>query len=122
MKIEKLAKREEQIMQALWTLEKAFVKEIVDILPAPKPHNNTVSTFVKILEKKGFVGHKKFGRTHQYFPKISKEDYQKQAVNDVVDKYFDNSPSKMVSYFAQQEKISQKELEEILKMIKNKES
>ena len=121
MKYEKLAKREEQIMQALWTLKKAFVKEIIDILPEPKPHYNTVSTIVRILEEKEFIDHKEFGRTHQYFPKVSKEDYQKQAVNDVVDKYFDNSPSKMVSYFAEQEKISKKELEAILKMIKNKE-
>jgi len=120
MEIKKLAKREEQFMQALWTLEKAFVKEIIDILPEPKPHYNTVSTIVRILKDKGFIGHKEFGRTHQYFPLVSKEDYQKLAVNDVVDKYFDNSPSKMVSYFAQQEKISQKDLEEILKMIKKK--
>lgn len=117
--MQKLAKREEQIMQALWDLEKAFVKEIVEVLPEPKPHYNSVSTMVRILEDKGFVGHIAFGKTHQYFPKISKETYQQTAVGDVLGKYFDNSYSKMVAYFAQSEKISEDELEEILKMIKN---
>lgn len=117
--MQKLAKREEQIMQALWHLEKAFVKEIIEALPEPKPHYNTISTMVRILEEKGFIGHEAFGKTHQYFPKISKEEYQKEAVGDVLDKYFDNSYSKMVAYFAKEEKISQGELEDILKMIKN---
>ena len=120
--MQKLAKREEQIMQALWMLEKAFVKEIVEAFPEPKPHYNTISTMVRILEDKGFIGHISFGKTHQYFPKITKEAYQKTAVGDVLGKYFDNSYSKMVTYFAQQENISETELEEILKMIKNKKS
>ncbi len=117
--MQKLAKREEQIMQVLWTLEKAFVKEIVEALPEPKPHYNSVSTMVRILEEKGFIGHTAFGKTHQYFPKISKETYQQTAVGDVLGKYFDGSVPKMVAYFAQSEKISEDELEEILKMIKN---
>ena len=120
--MQKLAKREEQIMQVLWELKKAFVKEIVEAFPEPKPHYNTISTMVRILEEKGFIGHNAFGKTHQYFPKITKEEYQKTAVGDVLGKYFDNSYSKMVTYFAQQENISENELEEILKMIKNKKS
>ena len=120
--MQKLAKREEQIMQTLWALEKAFVKEIIEAFPEPKPHYNTISTMVRILEDKGFIGHVSFGKTHQYFPKISKEEYQKTAVGDVLGKYFDNSYSKMVTYFAQEENISESELEEILKMIKNKKS
>lgn len=120
--MKKLAKREEQIMQVLWTLEKAFVKEIVEACPEPKPHYNTVSTIVRILDKKGFIEHKSFGKTHQYFPKISKEEYQKMAVGDLLGKYFDNSYSKMVAYFAEEENISKNELEEIIKMIKNKKS
>ena len=116
--MQKLAKREEQIMQVLWGLEKAFVKEIVEALPEPKPHYNSVSTMVRILETKGFIGHQAFGKTHQYFPKISKETYQKEAVGEVLEKYFDNSYSKMVAYFAEQENISQDELESILEMIK----
>ena len=120
--MQKLAKREEQIMQILWVLEKAFVKEIVEKFPEPKPHYNTISTMVRILEDKGFIGHVSFGKTHQYFPKITKDEYQKTAVGDVLGKYFDNSYSKMVAYFAQEENISETELEEILKMIKNKKS
>ena len=118
--MQKLAKREEQIMQVLWQLEKAFVREIIDELPEPKPHYNTVSTIVRILEEKGFISHKSFGNTHQYFPAISKEDYQKSAVGDVLKNYFDDSYSKMVAYFAKEEKISEDELNEILQMIKNK--
>ena len=115
--MQKLAKREEQIMQALWKLENAFVKEIIEELPDPKPHYNSVSTMVRILEEKGFVGHDEFGKSHRYYPLISKEEYQQEAVGDVLDKYFDNSPSKMVAYFAEKEKISEEELKEILKMI-----
>lgn len=115
--MQKLAKREEQIMQALWKLQKGFVKEIIEELPDPKPHYNSVSTMVRILADKGFVAHEAFGKTHRYYPLISKEDYQKTAVGDVLDKYFDNSPSKMVAYFAEKEKISEDELKQILKMI-----
>ncbi|MFT4762249.1 MAG: BlaI family penicillinase repressor [Paraglaciecola sp.] len=118
--MKKLAKREEQIMQVLWDLEKAFVKEIVEKLPEPKPHYNTVSTIIQVLKKKGFVDHKSYGNTHQYFPLIAKEIYQKEAVGDVISKYFDNSYSKMVAYFAKEEKISEDELKDILDMIKKK--
>lgn len=116
--MQKLAKREEQIMQALWRLEKAFVKEIIAEMPAPKPHYNTVSTIIRILADKGFVKHIPYGNTHQYYPAISKEAYQKSAVGDVLEKYFDNSFQKMVAYFAKEEKISSDELEEIIDLIK----
>jgi predicted transcriptional regulator len=122
--MQKLAKREEQIMQVLWQLEKAFVKEIIAELPAPKPHYNTVSTIVRILADKGFIAHKTYGNTHQYYPAISKEAYQKKAVGevmqDVIRNYFDNSVSKMVTHFAKEDKISETELEEIMKMIRDK--
>jgi predicted transcriptional regulator len=117
--MKKLAKREEQLMQVLWQLEKAFVKEIIDELPEPKPHYNTVSTIIRILEDKGFVGHESFGNAHRYFPLVSKDDYQKKAIVDVVRNYFDNSYQKMVAYFAKEEKISPEELEDIIDMIKN---
>jgi len=116
--MEKLAAREEQIMLILWRLEKAFVKEIVEEFPEPRPHYNSVSTMVRILAEKGFIGHKAFGRTHQYFPLISQDQYTNQEVEEVVDKYFDNSFQKMISHFAKEEKISSEELEEVLKMIK----
>ena len=118
--MQKLAKREEEIMQVLWQLGKAFVKEIIDELPEPKPHYNTVSTIVRILEDKGFTAHKSFGNTHQYYPLVSKESYQKSAIGDVLKNYFDDSYSKMVAYFAREEKISEDELAEIIQMIKNK--
>lgn len=118
--MQKLAKREEEIMQVLWQLKRAFVKEIIEELPEPKPHYNTVSTVIRILEDKNFVGHKSFGKTHQYHPLISKEVYQKSAVGDLLGKYFDNSYQKMVAYFAKEENISEAELEEIIKMIKKK--
>ena len=122
--MQKLAKREEQIMQALWQLEKAFVKEIIEELPAPKPHYNTVSTIIRILRDKGFVAHKTYGNTHQFYPVISKEEYQQGAVGDVVkdviENYFDNSYSKMVTHFAKEDKISESELEQIMKMIRDK--
>jgi len=118
--MQKLSKREEEIMQVLWQLEKAFVKEVIELLPEPKPHYNTVSTIIRILEEKQVIGHKKFGKTYQYYPLITKEEYQKSEVGDMIRNYFDNSYKKMVAYFANEEKISEEELDEILKMIKNK--
>ena len=120
--MQKLAKREEEIMQVLWRLKKAFVKEVIEELPEPKPHYNTVSTIIRILEDKGFVKHETFGNTHRYYPAIPKEIYQKDAVGDLLSKYFDNSYQKMVAYFAKEEKISEEELEDIIRMIKNKKS
>lgn len=114
--MQKLTKREEEIMQALWALEKGFVNDIKEKL-SEDMHYNSIATIIKILEKKGFVGFKKYGNTHQYFPIISKEAYQKRDVSDVLSKYFDNSYQKMVAYFAKEEKISSDELEDILKMI-----
>ena len=117
--MKKLTPRELELMKVLWRMEKAFIKEIVERLPEPKLHYNTVSTTIRILEDKGFVAHESFGQAHRYFPLVSKEDYLKTAVGDVILTYFDNSYPKMVSYFAKEEKISAAEIEEILKMIKN---
>lgn len=113
--MKKLAKREEQLMQVLWKLEKAFVKEIIDELPEPKPHYNTVSTIIRILQKKGFVGHEAVGGSHQYYPLIAQEDY----LEEVLDNYYSGKSYKsLVAHFAKEEKISPEELEEIIKMIK----
>lgn len=117
--MQKLAKREEEIMQAFWKLGKAFVKEIIPELPNPQPHYNTVATMARSLMDKGFLGHKKYGNTYQFFPLISKEEYQKYAVKDLLNKYFDNSYKSMVAFFAQEENINTDELEEIIKMIKD---
>lgn len=118
--MQKLAKREEQIMQILWQLKKAFIKEVIEEFPEPKPHYNTIATLIKVLKDKGFVDHKKYGNTYQYFPLVSKEEYQQHAVGDIIKKYFDNSYQKMVAFFAKEEKISGDELEEIIKMINKK--
>ncbi len=118
--MKKLAKREEQIMQVLWEIGPSFVKDIIEQLPDPKPHYNSVSTMVRILETKGFIGHKAFGKSHQYFPVIQKDEYQKKAVDELVGSFFNNSISEMVAYFAKEEKINEEELQSIIKLIKNK--
>ena len=116
----KLAKREEQIMQVFWDLKKAFIKEIIPHLPKPTPHYNSVATMVKILEEKGFLDHDTVGNVYQYFPVVSREDYQKHAMKDIVKQYFDNSYPQMLAYFAKEENLSESELNEILEMIKTK--
>lgn len=109
-----LTKAEEEIMQVMWKLDKAFVKEIIEKLDSePKPAYNTVSTIVRILEKKGFVGHEAFGRTHRYFPLISKKDYTKSFMKRFVNDYFGNSYRKMFSFFADEEELSLKDIEYI---------
>ncbi len=119
--MEKLTKREDQIMRILWQLEKAFVKEIIAEFPEPKPHYNTVSTIIKILKNKGYIDYKAFGTTHQYFPIIEKKDeYQKTEVSNVLKTYFSGSPSKMMLHFAKEDKLSEEELKEILELIQKK--
>ncbi len=117
--MKELTKAEEQIMQVLWKLREAFVKEIIEELPTPKPAYNTVSTIVRILEKKGFVSHIAFGKTHQYFPLLEKEDYTKTHMNGFVKNYFSNSFEQMISFFAKEKSISIHEMEEILKLMEN---
>lgn len=117
--MKKLAKREEQIMQAFWDLKHAFIKDIITQLPDPKPHYNSVATMVKILEEKGFLDHEAIGNQYRYYPIISKEEYQKHALNDIVDQYFDSSYSRMLAFFAKEQKISEDELKEIIQMIKS---
>ena len=116
--MQKLAKREEQIMQVFWTLGKAFIKEVIPEMPEPKPHYNSLATMVKILEDKGFLGHETFGNMFQYFPIITKEQYQKHAMKDIVSQYFDNSYSNMLAYFAKEQQISEQELTDIIDIIK----
>jgi BlaI family penicillinase repressor len=115
----KLAKREEQIMQVYWSLGKAFIKEVIPHLPDPKPHYNSVATIVKILEEKGFLNHETVGNVYCYFPIITREDYQKHAMKDIVSKYFDNSYPRMLAFFAREQKMTEEELKEILEMIRS---
>lgn len=113
-----LTKAEEDIMQVLWKLGKAFVKEIVDEMPDPKPHYNTVSTIIKILTDKGVVGFETFGKANRYYPLIQKEEYSKKTMMNFVKKYFEGSYSNMFSFFAKEKDISVAELEDILKELK----
>ena len=114
----KLARREEQIMQVFWELNKAFIRDIIPLLPDPKPHYNSVATIVKILEEKGFLDHESAGNMHVYFPVISRENYQQFALKDVVSQYFDNSYPRMLAFFAKEQNLSEKELTEIVNIIK----
>jgi BlaI family penicillinase repressor len=115
----KLAKREEQIMQVFWDLKKAFIRDIIPLLPNPKPHYNSVATMVKILEEKGFLDHETTGNMHCYFPIISREDYQKFALKDIVSQYFNNSYPRMLAFFAKEQNLTAKELNEIVNIIKS---
>jgi BlaI family penicillinase repressor len=112
--MKELTRAEEQIMQVLWDLGRGFVRDVIDRLPEPKPAYNTVSTIVRILERKGFVGHEAFGKTHRYFPLTSKEDYTKEYLRSFVRNYFDDSYQDLVSFFARDEDMDLADLEDIL--------
>lgn len=112
-----LTKAEEQVMQILWKLEKAFVKDLLEKIPDPKPAYNTVSTIIRILEKKGFVGHNAYGKTHEYFPLISKKEYTRSFFKNMMKNYFSNSYSEMVSFFAKEENLSLDDLEDLVKEV-----
>ena len=118
MGIKELTKAEEQVMQLLWKMEKAFVKDLVAQLPEPKPAYNTVSTIVRILETKGFVDHKAYGKTHEYYPLISKDEYRAYYLKNMVSNYFGGSFQKLVSFFAKEQDMNIQELEELLKHAK----
>lgn len=119
--MKQLTKAEEEVMQLLWTLQKANVASLLDELPEPKPAYNTISTIIRILEDKGFVSHEKVGKGHVYFPLVKKEEYSNQRLNTLVDGYFQGSFKSMVSFFMKKNDISLKELEEIMKNIKEEE-
>ncbi|HYG02636.1 MAG TPA: BlaI/MecI/CopY family transcriptional regulator [Chryseosolibacter sp.] len=116
--MKELTRAEDQVMQILWRLGKAFVKDIVQEMPTPRPAYNTVSTIVRILETKGFIDHKAYGKTHEYFPVVSKEKYTKFYLNNLVKGYFNGSFENLVSFFARENKLDTKDLEKLLKEIK----
>ncbi|KOS08178.1 transcriptional regulator [Flavobacterium akiainvivens] len=118
--MQKLTNKEEEIMHILWKLEKAFVKDVLNEVKDDKPHYNTLSTIIRNLEEKGYVGHNAYGNTHQYFPVVTKEDYRKGFMSNAIENYFNNSYKSMISFFAKEEKISAEELREILDMIEKK--
>jgi BlaI family transcriptional regulator, penicillinase repressor len=113
-----LTKAEEQIMQVIWKMEKAFLREIINELPNPKPHQKTVSTILKILVEKDFVGVSIIGRNHQYYPLVDKDVYSKGSMKSLVKKYFDGSFSNAVSSMVKENNLSIEELELLLKQLK----
>lgn len=119
--MEKLTPKEEQILDILWEIKKGFVKDLLPHMPDPKPHYNTLSTIIRNLEEKGYVGYTAYGTTYEYYPLISREQYQEGFISKILSSYFDNSYKNLVSFFAQKEKISAEELKEIIETInKNK--
>lgn len=115
--MKELTRAEEQVMQILWDLEKAFVKDIVDRMPSPKPAYNTVSTIVRILERKGFVGYTAYGKSHEYYPLISKKEYTSKFLKGFMRSYFSNSYRQLVSFFAKEEDLSVEEMESIISLL-----
>ncbi|MFY7672320.1 BlaI/MecI/CopY family transcriptional regulator [Tenacibaculum sp. MEBiC06402] len=116
----KLTKPEEQIMHYLWKLKKAFLKDIVDQFPEPKPAYTTISTVVRVLVKKKFIDYKTFGKTREYYPLVSKQKYFSEYMNDVIFSFFNGSSAKFASYFTKNEDLNLSELEEIKKLIEEK--
>ncbi len=113
-----LTRAEEEVMQILWKIKKGFVKDIMVWFPDPKPAYNTVSTIVRILEGKGFIGHKAFGKTHEYFPLVEKDEYRKQFLNSMLHDYFGGSFKQLASFFAKNEKLDVHDLDEIIRIMK----
>jgi len=114
-----LTKAEEEVMHIIWQMERCLVRDIIEHLGDPDIPHSTVSSVVRILEKKGFVDHKAYGKTHEYFPVISKEEYAKQGVSSLMNKYFGGSPKQLVSFLVQNEDMNLKELNDLLKTLDN---
>ena len=120
--MKRLNPKEEQIMQILWQLENAFMKDIWEALATPRPPITTTASIVKKLETAGFIDHETFGRTHRYFPAVKKEDYRQSSFKNLVDNYFGGSPKQLLSYFVDKEEMDESELDELLQEIKKKKS
>ena len=113
-----LTKAEEQIMQAVWKIKEGFIRDIMDALPSPKPHQNTVATILKILVDKEFIGIKVFGRQHQYHALVSKDAYSKSSIRNLVKGYFGGSFSEAVSFMVKENNLSVDDLEQLLQQLK----
>lgn len=117
--MQKLTNKEEEIMHIIWKLEKAFVKDVLAEITEDQPHYNTLSTIIRNLEEKGYVSYHAYGKTHQYFPIVSKEAYKKKFMSTAIENYFNNSYKNVVSFFAKEEKISIEELKDIIALIES---
>ena len=118
--MKRLTSKEEEILGYFWAKGPLFVRELLDLQEEPKPHYNTLSTIVRTLEEKGYIGYKVFGNTHQYYALISEDEYRKKTLKQVVDKYFDNSYARVVSTLIEEEALTLDELQELIQQIKNK--
>ena len=118
--MKRLTSKEEEILGYFWAKGPLFVRELLDLQEEPKPHYNTLSTIVRTLEEKGYIGYKVFGNTHQYYALISEDEYRKKTLKQVVDKYFDNSYTRVVSTLIEEEALTLYELQELIQQIKNK--
>jgi predicted transcriptional regulator len=118
--MKELTKAEEQVMHFIWKIEKAFLKDIVDEFPEPKPAYTTISTVIRVLVKKKFVGYKTYGKTHEYYPIVTKDDYFRSHFKGVVKNFFSGSVSNFTSFFTNDENLNLTELEQIKKMIEQK--
>src|SRR3546814_2186011 len=119
MQLKELTKAEEQVMQVLWKIGKGFVKDILEDVPDPRPAYTTLSTIIRILEKKGFVAYQAYGKTHEYYPLISEESYKKFITEKLVSNYFGNSLKSLVSFFVEKRDLSLKEADEIIRIIES---
>jgi len=108
-------------MVILWQLEKGFVKEVLAQFPEPKPAYNTVSTIIRILETKGFISHEEMGKSHRYFPLVSKKDYSSFSLKEIMERYFAGSPSRLLSFFAREEDMNTEDLEKLVEELKQQE-
>ena len=118
--MKRLTSKEDEILGYFWAKGPLFVGELLDLQEEPKPHYNTLSTIVRTLEEKGYIGYKVFGNTHQYYALISEDEYRKKTLKQVVDKYFDNSYTRVVSTLIEEEALTLDELQELIQQIKNK--
>lgn len=113
----RLTNKEEIIMNHFWERGALFIRELRELYPEPKPHFSTLSTQVRTLQEDGFIGHKAYGPTYQYFAKVSREEYKQRSLIGLIDKYFDNSYLSAVSALVKEEKISVDELKELIDLI-----
>lgn len=120
--MEALTKTEEKVMQIIWDLKRGFVKDVIEKMGPPFPPYNTISSLIRILEKKGFVSHKAYGKTHEYFPAISKLAYRSFTFKSLVTNYFEGAPGNVISYMVEEEKLEPEEIQRVLDMLANQEN
>ena len=115
--MKELTQRELTTLEILWEIEKGFVNDVLEMYPEPKPPYTTISSIIRILETKGYVSHKAYGKTHEYFPIVSRIKYKKHVVKDLVKNFFGGSLNNVVSFMAEEDELSEKEIKEISELI-----